>query len=80
MVNYLFMVAEETRRIMAELGFRTIDEMVGRSDVLKTDKAIKHWKADGLDLTSVLMPASKPHEDVGVICSQAQDHALEKIP
>ena len=77
-VNYLFMVAEETRRIMAELGFRTIDEMVGRSDVLKTDKAIKHWKADGLDLTSVLMPASKPHEDVGVICSQAQDHALEK--
>jgi glutamate synthase domain-containing protein 3 len=77
-VNYLFMVAEEARRIMAELGFRTIDEMVGRSDVLKTDKAINHWKADGLDLTSVLMPASKPHDDVGVICSQAQDHALEK--
>lgn len=77
-LNYLFMVAEEARQIMAELGFRTIDEMVGRSDVLKTDKAIKHWKADGLDLTSVLMPASKPHKDVGVICSQAQDHALEK--
>ncbi|MGB1708959.1 MAG: glutamate synthase-related protein, partial [Rubripirellula sp.] len=77
-VNYLFMVAEEARRIMAELGFRTIDEMVGRSEVLKTDKAINHWKADGLDLTSVLMPASKPHENVGVICSQAQDHALEK--
>jgi glutamate synthase (NADPH/NADH) large chain len=77
-VNYLFMVAEEARRIMAELGFRTIDEMVGRSEVLKTDKAINHWKADGLDLTSVLMPANKPHENVGVICSQAQDHALEK--
>jgi glutamate synthase (NADPH/NADH) large chain len=77
-VNYLFMVAEEARRIMADLGFRTIDEMVGRSDVLKTDKAINHWKADGLDLTSVLMPASKPHDNVGVICSQAQDHALEK--
>jgi len=77
-VNYLFMVAEEARRIMAELGFRTIDEMVGRSDVLKTDKAINHWKADGLDLTSVLMPANKPHDKVGVICSQAQDHALEK--
>ncbi|MDB4749373.1 glutamate synthase large subunit [Rubripirellula sp.] len=77
-VNYLFMVAEEARRIMADLGFRTIDEMVGRSDVLKTDKAINHWKADGLDLTSVLMPASKSHDDVGVICSQAQDHALEK--
>ncbi|MCP4942965.1 MAG: glutamate synthase large subunit [Planctomycetaceae bacterium] len=77
-VNYLFMVAEEARRIMAELGFRTIDEMVGRSEVLKTDKAINHWKADGLDLTSVLMPANKPHENVGVICSQAQDHALDK--
>ena len=59
-VNYLFMVAEEARRIMAKLGFRTIDEMVGRCDVLKTDKAIRHWKADGLDLTSVLMPARKP--------------------
>jgi glutamate synthase domain-containing protein 3 len=77
-VNYMFMVAEEARRIMAKLGFRSIDEMVGRCDVLKTDKAIKHWKADGLDLTSILMPARKPHENVGVICSQAQDHGLEK--
>jgi glutamate synthase domain-containing protein 3 len=77
-VNYLFMVAEEARRIMAKLGFRTIDEMVGRSDVLKTDAAIQHWKADGLDLTSMLMPANKPREDVGVICSQPQDHGLEK--
>ena len=77
-VNYLFMVAEEARRLMAKLGFRTIDEMVGRCDVLKTDKAIEHWKADGLDLTSILMPAQKPHEKVGVICTQAQDHGLEK--
>ena len=58
-VNYLFMVAEEARRIMAKLGFRTIDEMVGRSDVLNTDEAIKHWKADGLDLTSMLTPAEE---------------------
>lgn len=77
-VNYLFMVAEEARRIMAQLGFRTIDEMVGRSDKLQTDKAIAHWKSDGLDLTSVLMPANKPHEGVGVVCSMKQDHALEK--
>ena len=77
-VNYLFMVAEEARRIMAKLGFRTIDEMVGRSDMLHTDAAIKHWKADGLDLTSVLRVATKPHADVKVICSQAQDHGLEK--
>ncbi|QDT03184.1 Ferredoxin-dependent glutamate synthase 1 [Rubripirellula lacrimiformis] len=77
-VNYLFMVAEDARRWMAKLGFRTIDEMVGRSDKLKTDQAIKHWKTDGLDLTSILMPANKPHEDVDVICTMAQDHGLEK--
>jgi glutamate synthase (NADPH/NADH) large chain len=77
-VNYLFMVAEEARRLMAKLGFKSIDEMVGRCDVLKTDKAIQHWKSDGLDLTSVLMPANKPHENVGVICSQTQDHGLDK--
>jgi glutamate synthase (NADPH/NADH) large chain len=77
-VNYLFMVAEEARRLMAKLGFRTIEEMVGHSEVLQTDAAIKHWKADGLDLTSVLMPANKPHDGVDVICVRAQDHGLEK--
>ena len=77
-VNYLFMVAEEARQLMAKLGFRSIDEMVGRCDILKTDKAIQHWKSDGLDLTTVLMPANKPHENVGVTCSQAQDHGLDK--
>jgi glutamate synthase (NADPH/NADH) large chain len=77
-VNYMFMVAEEARRIMASLGFATIDAMVGRSDMLETDAAIKHWKADGLDLTTVLMPASRPHKDVDVICTQKQDHGLEK--
>ncbi len=77
-VNYLFMVAEDARRWMAKLGFRTIDDMVGRSDMLKTDEAIHHWKMDGLDLTNVLKPANKPHEDVGVICSMDQDHGLEK--
>ena len=75
-VNYLFMVAEEARRIMAKLGFRTIDEMVGRCDRLKTDQAIKHWKSDGLDLTNILRPAAEP--GVGVTCSMDQDHGLEK--
>ena len=77
-VNYLFMVAEEARRIMAKLGFRTVDEMVGRSDRLRVDRAIRHWKSDGLDLTSVLRPARKPHDGVGVICLQPQDHGLDK--
>ena len=77
-VNYLFMVAEEARHLMAKLGCRTIDEMVGRSDLLHTDTAIRHWKSDGLDLTAILRPATRPHENVGVICSQPQDHGLEK--
>jgi glutamate synthase (NADPH/NADH) large chain len=76
-VNYLFMVAEEARGIMAELGFRTINEMIGRVDCLETDEAIKHWKADGLDLTELLSPIELPNEDVGVYCTREQDHGLK---
>jgi glutamate synthase domain-containing protein 3 len=77
-VNYLFMVAEEARQLMAELGFSTIDEMIGRTDVLEARKAIDHWKADGLDLAPILAPAFRPHDDVDVRCTQSQDHGLEK--
>jgi len=77
-INYLFMVAEETRQIMAELGFKTINEMIGRVDALKTNEALKHWKSDGLDLTPILTPAAKPHDDVEVYCTKKQDHGLEK--
>ncbi|MEE3231170.1 MAG: glutamate synthase large subunit, partial [Planctomycetota bacterium] len=76
-VNYLFMVAEEAREHMASLGFRTINDMVGHVECLQPDAAIAHWKADGLDLTPLLSPAEKPHENVGVYCSIAQDHGLE---
>lgn len=76
-VNYLFMVAEEARELMAEIGFRTIDEMVGRVDCLETDAAIKHWKADGLDLTSLLAPIETPYPNAGRYCTQGQDHGLE---
>jgi glutamate synthase (NADPH/NADH) large chain len=62
---------------MARLGFRTINEMIGRADVLQTDEAIKHWKTDGLDLTPILMPAEKPRAEVGVYCTRKQDHGLE---
>jgi glutamate synthase (NADPH/NADH) large chain len=76
-VNYLFMVAEETRMIMAELGFRTINEMIGRVDCLEAARAIGHWKADGLDITPILSPARKPREDVGVYHQMEQDHGLK---
>src|SRR6056297_1018077 len=77
-VNYLFMVAEEARRIMASLGFKTIDDMIGRTEFLHTDAAIKHWKADGLDLTPILAPAARPHDHVDVRCTVQQDHGLER--
>ena len=78
-VNYLFMVAEEARKIMADLGFRTINEMVGRVDALEMQEAIDHWKADGIDLSSILTPAEKPHPDTGTYCTESQDHGLEEV-
>ncbi|MCF6251814.1 MAG: glutamate synthase large subunit [Methylococcaceae bacterium] len=78
-VNYLFMVAEEARELMARLGFCTINEMIGRTDVLETNEAIQHWKSDGLDLTSLLTMAPKPHEGVEVYKTIAQDHGLDKV-
>ena len=77
-VNYLFMVAEEMREIMAELGFKTVNEMIGRVDVLETDIAVDHWKMKGIDLSMILTPAVKPHKDVDVYCTIKQDHGLEK--
>jgi glutamate synthase domain-containing protein 2/glutamate synthase domain-containing protein 1/glutamate synthase domain-containing protein 3 len=60
-VNYLFLVAEEARRLMASLGVRTVDDLIGRSDLLRADRAIDHWKARGVDLSSVLvMPDVAP--------------------
>jgi glutamate synthase (NADPH) large chain len=77
-INYLFLVAEEAREIMASLGFRTINEMVGRSDCLDKDAAILHWKADGLDLTDMLKPAFRMRPSAGTHCTQKQDHRLEQ--
>ena len=53
-VNFFFFVAEELRGIMASLGVRTLDELIGRTDLLEVDGAIDHWKARGVDLTHVL--------------------------
>ncbi len=78
-VNYLFMVAEETREIMAQLGFRTINEMVGRVEALEIDDAVEHWKAEGIDLTPILTPAARPHENVATYCTISQNHALEDV-
>ncbi|GJM13346.1 MAG: glutamate synthase [Pseudohongiella sp.] len=76
-VNYLFMVAEDMRGIMAELGIRTVNEMIGRVDLLKTDEAINHWKADGLDLSNILQPAKIVFEGTEFYKTMEQDHGLD---
>ena len=76
-VNFMMFVAEELREIMAKLGFRTINEMVGRSDKLKMKENVKHWKAKTVDLSSVLyQPYAAPN--VGRYNMTEQDHELEK--
>jgi glutamate synthase (NADPH/NADH) large chain len=77
-INYLFMVAEEAREIMASLGFRTFNEMIGRVDMLDTADAIVHWKAQGIDLTPILTPAKKKNAVTEVYCTRPQDHGLDK--
>jgi glutamate synthase (NADPH/NADH) large chain len=76
-VNYLMMVAEEARKIMAQLGFRKMDDMIGRVDALRAEDAIAHWKTDGLDLSPILQPAQRPNDQTEVRCTRAQDHGLD---
>ena len=76
-VNFMRFVAEELREIMARLGIRTVNEMIGRTDKLVPWKAIEHWKAKGLDFTPILhQPAVGP--EVGRYRQQDQDHGIEK--
>ncbi|NOX51601.1 MAG: glutamate synthase large subunit [Gammaproteobacteria bacterium] len=76
-VNYLFMVAKELRQIMAELGIKSIQEMVGRVDLLEVDGAVDHWKAQGIDLGEILAPAKIPAEFLGSYAQHQQDHQLD---
>ncbi|MEW1924517.1 glutamate synthase large subunit [Streptomyces sp. NPDC088360] len=76
-VNFFEFIAEEVREILAELGFRTIEEAVGHAELLDTERAVNHWKAQGLDLEPLFHVPSLPG---GAVRHQiaAQDHGLEK--
>ncbi len=76
-VNYFFFVAEEAREIMAQLGIRTMEELIGRADLLDTKKGIEHWKARGLDFSRVFHQP-EVGADVPRFKVEEQDHALEK--
>ena len=76
-VNFFFFIAEEARQLMAQLGIRKFDDLIGRSDLLDTKKAISHWKAKGLDFTKVFFQPAVP-ADVPRLHVSTQDHGLEK--
>ena len=74
-INYFFFVAEELRVLMAEMGFRTLQEMTGRVDRIDMNKAIEHWKADGVDLSRLLHQVEVP-EGKQLYQTEVQDHGL----
>jgi len=76
-VNFFFFVAEEVRELMAQLGVRRVDELIGRTDLLDMRKGISHWKAKGLDFSKIFYMPSMP-QDVARFHREAQDHGLDK--
>ena len=75
-VDFMHFVATEFREIMAKMGFRTVDEMIGRTDRLEMRKSVDHWKAKGIDLSSILFRPEVP-EDWGTYCQIEQDHGIQ---
>jgi glutamate synthase (NADPH/NADH) large chain/glutamate synthase (ferredoxin) len=76
-VNYFFFIAEEVRQIMAQLGIRKFDDLIGRADLLDMRKGIEHWKAQGLDFSRLFAQPQVP-ADVPRFQTLTQDHGLEK--
>jgi glutamate synthase (ferredoxin) len=77
-INFMYFIAEELREIMAQLGFRTLKEMVGQSQKLNVNKAINHYKANGLDLSPILFKPEKAKE-VPNFNTTSQDHNLDHV-
>jgi glutamate synthase (NADPH) large chain len=77
LINFFFYIAEQVRQYMAEMGFRSFDEMVGRVDMLEMKSDIQHWKASGLDFSSIFYNPQVPSR-VGRRNIQQQDHGLQK--
>ncbi|MBE7497286.1 MAG: glutamate synthase large subunit [Verrucomicrobiaceae bacterium] len=75
--NFMKFIAQEVRELMAQLGFRKLEEMVGRVDVLEPRQAVDHWKARGIDLSNLLYRPNVGPE-VGTFCTEKQDHGIEK--
>jgi glutamate synthase (ferredoxin) len=76
-VNFMKFIAQEVREVMASLGFRTITEMVGRTDRLEARRAVEHWKAKGVDFSKILYQPDVGTE-VGRYCQMTQDHGIDR--
>ncbi len=76
-VNFMYFMAQELREYMAKLGFRTINEMIGRVDKLEARAAVEHWKSRGLDYSNILYAPPMP-DSVGRYCQVGQNHGLDK--
>ncbi|HLY16243.1 MAG TPA: glutamate synthase large subunit [Bryobacteraceae bacterium] len=76
-INFFFFIAEQVRQYMAQLGFRTFKELVGRVDMLNPRQAVDHWKARGLDFSAILHSPQVPAR-IARRCIQAQDHGLQR--
>jgi len=77
-INFFYYIAEELRKIMAELGFRSVDEMVGQTHKINANRAIKHYKAKGLDLSSILHRPSS-YKELVVKNTEKQDHNIDNV-
>ncbi len=78
-INFMYFIAEELREIMAQLGFRTIKEMVGQIQKLDTNKAIKHYKTSGLDLSTILYQPQPEEDELILRNTEKQEHHLENV-
>ena len=76
-VNFMYFIAQELREIMAKLGFRTVDEMVGKVEKLDRNSAIEHYKSRGIDLSPILHKVEVA-DDVDILNTEQQDHQLER--
>ncbi|MDA9043794.1 glutamate synthase-related protein, partial [Pseudomonadales bacterium] len=76
-VNYFFMLAEEVRQIMSQLGFTRLQDMIGQTQYLDSEQAVAHWKSKGLDLSGILQKAPIIYEGTEIYCTQSQDHGLD---
>lgn len=78
LINFFRFIAQEVRELLAELGFRSLDELVGRTDLLEMNKAIEHWKAKGIDISNILY-SPKVEGNIATRCLESQDHGIDTI-